>query len=254
MSNQRIKVGIAVLLLSVTVGKPVSANNPLTNIASEVTQVLNFGQLVLQYARQVDQFRNQVQRLDHMIDQARNFNAEAFLANPMGLVNQVRDITRQGQSIGYAVANVEQVITQRYKGYDEFVLANYDRATFVDDYANWTKTTQDSIGGALRAAGVLMESVADEEVIMQQLQARVTNADTRQQALQVASEVNLINGRQLGKLRELMAANMQVQSAFFQAQSSEEAARAAGRQKYFNPDPADQALPPNDDGRAWTFP
>lgn len=254
MFGKYLKAIAGTLLLTLIIGQPVKANSPLTNVATEVTQLLNWGQLTLQYLQQVDQFRNQVNRLDHMIEQAQNFNAEAILQNPMGVINQVRDITRQGQSIGYAVANVQEVIAQRYKGYEEFIQDNYDRETFVGDYVEWASTTQDSISSALQSAGVLMESMADEEVIMQQLEARVTNAATRQQALQVASEVNLINGRQLGKLREIIAANMQVQSAFFQAQSSTDSARTAAKEKFYNPDEGVQTLPNNDNARAWTFP
>ena len=139
----------------------------------------------------------------------------------------------------------------RYKNFDDFLNDNYDDITFAADIADWSTSTQDSIIGALKSAGVNLESLDDEQLIMDQLHAKLGNDRGREQALELSNEIATMQVKQMQSLRTMIGTQMQITSAYYEQQNAIDTAIRAKEMEYYYPaDPADRIAdtPTGDEG------
>lgn len=136
-------------------------------------------------------------------------------------ISQLDDITRQGQSISYAMQNVDAQFKHYYPDYSQQQNAtNYSQA-----YQSWNMTTMTTFTNSLRAIGSNTESVQKEAQLMQQLKAQSQSAQGRTQVLQTANEMSAENIRQLESLKHLIAAQSNAQTAYMAQQVSQSSFR-----------------------------
>jgi len=117
--------------------------------STEITQLVNMGVLVLDKIKQAQQL---IEQIDQTRMKVRNLEKSilAPVYQAKQVIDGVRDTVREGQAIAYSVANLDQVIKDRYKNFDEFLDVNYTEFEFQDDVRDWAQATQDSISNALR--------------------------------------------------------------------------------------------------------
>src|SRR5260370_8239458 len=84
--------------------------------ATEVTQLLNHAQLVLQYIRQGTQLANELNMYADMLKNTRMLSAHAFGAI-MNDVNALAAIVQGGQALAYSLGNLDQRFRQTYPRY-----------------------------------------------------------------------------------------------------------------------------------------
>lgn len=160
-------------------------------------------------------------------------------------MDDVRDTVRNGLGLAYSLQNLDQVFLDRYKDFDDF-MQGYNQIDFSQDIRTWTETTEDSIKNALEAAGIQMESLEEEELIMDQLYAKAATTRGRDQVLALSNEIASMNVRQMQSLRQLFATDMQIKGAYFQQQialiKSTEAASAEFYQPTLTPETWDPVL------------
>ena len=199
--------------------------------ATEVTQLLNHAQLVLQYVRQGQQLANELNMYADMIKNSRMLSAHSFGAI-MNDVNALAGIVQGGQALAYSLANLDQRFRQTYPGY------GYNAGTYYTQYQNWSQTSLDTTLGTLRAAGLQGQQLQNEQAIVASLRSSLESTDGRLEAMQALGDISEQQVEQMMKLRELMMADMSSKQAYQAAMVQQQAASQAATQRFFTYSPA----------------
>ena len=186
---------------------PVNLIQNTISASNSVTSLMN----------QVRGIRNQLQAYKQNIA-----NLGSFHYQDIGnAISRLDGITRQGQSISYAMQNVDGKFRQYYPDYS----GRQNATNYTQAYQNWNKTTMTTFSNSLRAIGSNTESVQKEDQLMQQLKAQSQNAQGRKQIMQAANEMSAENIRQLESLKHLIAAQSNAQTAYMAQQVSKNSFR-----------------------------
>jgi P-type conjugative transfer protein TrbJ len=135
--------GFTVFLLTLQTSRPASAGA----FSTEVTQLLNHGQLVMQDLRQAKQLEQAVQQTTDMIKNSKSGPGQIFGPITSDL-NALASIVQGGQSLAYSLANLDSQFRSRFPGY------GYPGTAYFTQYQNWSQTSLDTTLGALRADGL----------------------------------------------------------------------------------------------------
>jgi type IV secretion system protein TrbJ len=213
------------LMLALLVDNPVPSQAGGV-FATELTQLLNHGQLVLQYIRQGQQLSEQIHQTLDMVRNSRMLTAQMFgpIASDM---NQLASIVQGGMGLAYSMANLDATFRSRYRGYA------YNSNAYFTDYRNWSQTTLDTIRGTLRAAGLQNAQLQNEQTVLAGLRSMSQGAQGRMEALQVMDQISEQQVEQLMKLRELMLADLQSKQAYEATEVQEKAAINAAVEQFF---------------------
>ncbi len=182
--------------------------DPVNLIQNTISAINSISLLVNQVRGIKSQIENYRQNLRHL---------GSFHYQDIGnVISQLDNITRQGQSISYAMQNVDSKFKQYYPDYSE----QQDTTNYQQAYQGWNKTTMTTFSNSLRAIGSNTESVRKEDQLMQQLKAQSQSAQGRTQVMQTANEMAVENIRQLESLKHLIAAQSNAQTAYMASQVS----------------------------------
>ena len=206
--------------------------------ATEVTQLLNHAQLVLQYIRQGAQLANELNMYADMLKNTRALSAHTFGAI-MNDVNALAAIVQGGQALAYSLGNLDQRFRQTYPGY------GYNSGAYYTQYRNWSQTSLDTTLGTLRAAGLQGQQLQSEQAIVASLRSSLAGTDGRLEALHALGDISEQQVEQMMKLRELMMADMSSKQAYQAAMIQQQAATAAATERFFT------FTPSNKDGRGY---
>src|SRR5260370_2084912 len=144
--------------------------------ATEVTQLLNHAQLILQYIRQGTQLANELNMYADMLKNTRMLPAHTFGAI-MNDVNALAAIVQGGQALAYSLGNLDQRFRQTYPGY------GYNAGGYYTQYRNWSQTSLDTTLGTLRAAGMQGQQLQGEQAILASLINSIAWTDGRLDAM-----------------------------------------------------------------------
>src|SRR5215469_15155989 len=76
------------------------------NLATETTQLFNYGELVAQYIRQGEQLSQEIQQLEEMVRNGKALPSQVF-GNVLNDLNQLGTIVQGGFALAYSMANVD---------------------------------------------------------------------------------------------------------------------------------------------------
>jgi P-type conjugative transfer protein TrbJ len=215
---------IIVVLLALAVQNPPQVEAGA--FATEVTQLLNHAQLVMQYIRQGEQLANELNMYADMIKNSRMLSAHTF-GDIMNDVNALAGIVQGGRALAYSLGNLDQLFRQTYPGY------GYNAGTYYIQYRNWSQTSLDTTLGTLRAAGLQGQQLQSEQAVLNSLKASLQGTDGRLAAIQALGDISEQQVQQLMKLRELMMADMSSKQAYQAAMIQQQAASEAAAQRFF---------------------
>src|SRR5690242_639273 len=199
--------------------------------ATEVTQLLNHAQLILQYIRQGAQLANELNMYADMLKNTRMLSAHTFGAI-MNDVNALAAIVQGGQALAYSLGNLDQRFRQTYPGY------GYNAGAYYGQYRNWSQTSLDTTLGTLRAAGLQSQQLQSEQAVLNSLKSSLQGTDGRLEALHALGDISEQQVEQLMKLRQLMMADMSSKQACQAAMVQQQAASEAAAQRFFTYAPA----------------
>jgi type IV secretion system protein TrbJ len=217
-------IGAAVLILHFSPAATAQFNFGLG--ASEVTQLLNHGELVNQYLRQGEQLAEALKQTADMVRNSQLVTVQAY-GPIMEDLNHLSQIVQGGRALAYSMANLDAAYREQFRGYA------YNAKAYYSDYQNWSQTSLDTTRSAMRAAGLQNEQLQSEQTIVAALRAMSETTDGRMQALQVANQIAEQQVEQLMKLRALMLVDLQSKQAFQAVQIQREAAAAAAAEAFF---------------------
>src|ERR1051326_811368 len=221
----RSSLTIGLTLLILTVQSPTRA--AAGAFATEVTQVLNHGQLLMQYLRQAKQLEQAIQQTADMVKNSRTVPGQVF--GPIASdLNALASIVQGGQSLAYSMANRDSLFKARFPGY------TYNGTAYFVQYHNWSQTSLDTTLGALRAAGLQGQQLQSEQSVLSSLRSMSESTDGRLEALQVMGQISEQQVQQLMKLRELMLADMSSKQTYQAGVIQKQAASEAATERFFN--------------------
>lgn len=194
--------------------------------ATEVTQMLNHGQLVMSYIRQGEQLRQEILQYADMVRNSQILAAQVF-GPIMADLNALAAIVQNGMALAYSLANLDAQFRARFRGY------GYKAHAYYTDYRTWSQTSLDTTLGTLRAAGLQGQQLQSEQAVLSALRAMAQGSNGRMQALQVANQIAEQQVQQLMKLRELMLADLSSKQAFQAAVIQKEASTEAAAERFF---------------------
>ncbi len=216
------------LFLAVSVQMP--HQRVRAGVATEVTQILNHGELVMQYIRQGQQLTEAIKQYADMIRNVKNLPTQIF--GPIQAdVSNLASVVQGGMALAYSMAGLDAQFKAVYKGY-----AHTPNAYYLQ-YKDWAQTTLDTTLGALKAAGLQGNQLTSEQAVLDSLRTMAANSDGRMQALQVLGQISEQQVQQLMKLRELMLADLSSKQAYQAAVIQKEAAAEAATEKFFSSGP-----------------
>ncbi len=195
--------------------------------ATEATQLLNHGELVLQYLRQAEQLSQAVQQTADMLRNTKALPSQLF--GPIASdLNALASIVQGGQSLAYSLANLDSLFKARFPGY------GYPGTGYFTQYRSWSQTSLDTTLGALRAAGLQGQQLQTEQSVLNSLRSMSQSSDGRLEALQVMGQISEQQVQQLMKLRELMMADMSSKQSYQAAVIQKQAVSEAATERFFN--------------------
>lgn len=212
-----------------------------TGGSTEVTQILNNIELVRQYEelytqtkRLNDQLKAQNTMVSDMQRQGKTVSGQQWGTASEDL-RQLSSTVISGQALAYSLSNVDAKFRETYKGYDAYSKQKQGSSqTYSAQYAQWSRTNNDTITSAMSAANLQQKQFASEAQTMAEIQRMGSSAQGRMEAIQVGNMIAAQEVGQLQKLRALMAAQMQMQASFMSREADEKDLQKAEGQKYFD--------------------
>lgn len=182
-----------------------------TGGATEVTQLLNNGQLIQIASQSYQQIQQLAQQLQYMQSQLQNLVTapQQIWGQAQSDLTQLTQLVSQGQALGYALGNIDQAFASKYPGYRSTVGTNFSQAA-----QDWVRTSLDSFHSAILDAGMQSQQFATEHSAMVTIQSMSAGAPGALQAIQAGNMIANAQVSQLQKLRQLMMAQMQAQEAY----------------------------------------
>ena len=95
---------------------PIHAGGFVVGFATEVTQILNHGQLLSQYIRQGQELQQALKQTEDMIQNSRLLTSQVF-GPIMNDINQLASIVQGGRALAYSMANLNAQFQSRFPGY-----------------------------------------------------------------------------------------------------------------------------------------
>jgi P-type conjugative transfer protein TrbJ len=216
---------IAVPLMAIAVSNTVHAQFGFG--ATEVTQLLNHGQLAMQYLRQAEQLTEAIRQTTDMVRNSKIVASQVF--GPISSdLRALESIVQSGQALSYSLANLDSVFKARFPGY------GYKGTGYFNQYRSWSQTSLDTTLGALRAAGLQGQQLQSEQSVLNSLRSMAQTTDGRLEALQVMGQISEQQVQQLMKLRELLMADMSSKQSYQAAVIQKQAASEAATERFFN--------------------
>jgi type IV secretion system protein TrbJ len=184
-------------------------------LATEWTQILNKVQMLQQYIRQGEELRQKILMVMDMAKHTAQIPAQVF--GPLAAdITFLHSVVQQGRALAYSMANLDTEFTNRFKN------VGYSPRGWTAKYQEWSRTTLDTVHGTMKAANLQGTQMMTEEGILSQLRQMSRTGDGRLKALQVGGQLAEQTIQQLVKLRQLILANVQANSAFQASQMAKE--------------------------------
>lgn len=199
-----------------TICVPAFAGGGVDGGATEVTQIMNNAELANQYAQQVQQYTTQLQQYQAQLQDLKLNPTSIMGSDLQKLVRGIGGVMGAGQSIGGTMAQIDGNFSKTFKS----PLAG----TFSENFKTWTTSSQDTLGAAMRAAGLHRDAYATDTAALAALYNKTQTSQGTVAAVQTLSEVNVMQVQQMQKLQDLVATQNVASSAYMAAQNSKEQA------------------------------
>lgn len=186
------------LVVALAVGSPAMADTVYcVNCGTEWTQLVNYAQLASQYAKQVEQYALQLQQYQAQLQNMRLNPASVMGPQVTSLINSVGSIMQSGKAIGGTMAQIDANFSNKFN--------NPLAGTFSENFKTWTSTSQDTLGAAMRAAGLHRDAYATDTAALQALYNKTQTSQGSVAALQTLGEITVMQVQQTQKLQDLIA-------------------------------------------------
>lgn len=206
------------LALSLTVPAPTFAGGGGFAGALEPTQLLNNAELIDVALSEAENLAYTIRQYEIMYENFKNL-PNHIKQQAMADLQHLAQIVSTGRAVSYNSGQIDEDYRREHRDFDYY--ANRDRGPggqrdhdfYSDRYQQWAETNHDSVRGALRAAGLQAQQFYDEDAALRAVENQMESAAGTRQLLQAGGSVAAMQVEQLQKLRQLVMAQMQLQTA-----------------------------------------
>lgn len=192
-----------------------------------------------QYAKELETAINTAKQLETQIKQYQDMMKQGLsLPNSMfgritGDLQRMQALYQQSKALSGNLSNFDQKFRQHYSDYDTYLQRNGQSADYMqDNYKRWSEEGFDAMRVAMQSSGQNVSAIDDEDAMLSQLVARSQNAQGRMQAIQAGNEIAAQQVQQTQKLRVMLNAQIQSQSAWYAQNIERQTLDDAFRQKF----------------------
>jgi len=233
----RIFMTVVLVWLAATI--PSYAGGGGVGFATEATQLLNNGELADLAAKEAEQLATTIKTYELLLKNIERLPEFQVRDARNALINLAK-IVAKGQAIAYSNSNIDAQYAAGYRdfGYYEQLqrrggIRPYD--TYQNMYRHWSEVTMDSIRGALNNAGLHAAQFDREASALRAIQTHFQGAIGRRALLQAGGEIAAFHAEQLLKLRDMTAAQIQLQTARAASEASRQSLVDADAQRVLRP-------------------
>lgn len=227
MNPRFLAVSTALILFVAPLQQPVQGAAILGNLATEITQIANKVQLLMQYIRQGQELATKLRMYEDMIKHTKELSFQVF-APIMDDIAQLHSVVQTGRALAYSMANIDSEFRNTFKGYE-----SWNPRQWYRDYRVWSDRSLDTTLGTLKAAGLQASKLSSEQAVLSQLRAMAQSSDGRLKAIQVSNQIAHEQVAQLMKLRELLLADLQSKQAYQAMMIQQESQKEASAERFF---------------------
>jgi P-type conjugative transfer protein TrbJ len=247
ISSLRKALVASVIAAGLTVSPSLTLASGAVTGATEMTQMLNNGELISLVGQSTEQINHQIRQITQLAEQIQNqlniyqnmLQNTAQLPNHIwgqveGDLSQLQNIVREGQGIAFSMGNADDLLKQRFKSYADLKTGLPNSDSFSSTYQTWSDTNRDTISSTLRAASLTAEQFETEEDTMGQLRSMSQSADGQMKALQVGHQIAAQQVAQMQKLRGIVSQQTTMMGTWLQGEQTDKDLAQARREKFFN--------------------
>ena len=205
--------------------------------ATERTQLLNLAELLdiaIKTKRTLNENIKQYEDMKLNTDWFSYYHKQRLL----GDIQRLSKIVKIGRAVAYSSARIDQTYRQAHQAdYAEMrgnkSARNYQ--VFADKYREWAQINHDSVKGALKAAGLQARQFYNDNELIKNIEHQIDNAEGRNRILKAAASLSGQEITQLGKLRQLLMSQIQIQAAQVGGQVDRQSEEDADFQRALRP-------------------
>lgn len=186
-------------------------------VASEFTQIMNNIQLVLQYYQQIQQYETQLQQYQTQLRHLEQNPSNAYDDRLKLLIDGVGSVMSAQNAIGGTMEKIDSEFSKKY--------GNEMMGSFSQKFKTWTRASNDTLGGALRAAGMHRDTYASDSQALKALFNQSQSSTGTVAAVQQLSALTSMQIQQSQKLGDLLAAQNIAANTWMASQVSKEQAQ-----------------------------
>ena len=185
--------------------------------ATEVTEILNNSELLMQSAQMYQQVQQTLQQVQMMQAQLKNLVTapQQLWGQAQQDLIQLTQLVNQTTAISYAAANVDQQFRQAFPGFSQ----SAGNTNFGAKYKDLMRKAMGGLNSALQTAGLNVKAFDSERNAIAQIQGISAGSEGSLQAVQAGNMIASQTVDQLQKLRQLLAAQTLAQSNFLGMQA-----------------------------------
>lgn len=232
-------------MCTVSIAPAAHASGAVTG-ATEMTQLLNNGELISLVGQSGSQIENQLTQITQLAEQIQNQlriyenmlqNTARLPANVWGQVEgdlkKLQSIVQQGQGISFSAGNADDLLRGRFKSYADLQTKLPGSQSYSSTYQAWSDTNRDTIGSTLAAANLTADQFNTEEDTMKELRSMSESADGQMKALQVGHQIATQQVAQMQKLRGLVSQQMTMMGTWLQSEQTDKDLAQKRREEFF---------------------
>lgn len=198
---------------------------------------------------QLEQIRQQIGIAQRQL-QAQVDNMRKLRNPPWRTINatlaQVNALAQQGQSLGYALANLDAQFRQTFPGWQL-------SGTMAADMRAQNERTLATLRGALDATGLTAQQFATSATNLQAMKSRMATITSAQQAAELNGAIGIQSAEELTLLRQQLAAMNSAQLVTLAQQINHELQAAAFQQAFDSAAQIRRLPPARRDISGWAF-
>ena len=185
--------------------------------ASEVTQVMNKVELIMQTKKIVDQVRQTKQTLQLLRNNFQRLNPASW-GEFTGALNLLADSVAHGERTAFALARADEDYERRFANATG---ARERPARFSHAYQGWWTKNRASVRAILAKVGMKASDFRNQQAGLRKLQSLSRSPGSRDQILQAANELAVTQSRQLQELQEIGMQQIALQGTTFTAEQEQ---------------------------------
>lgn len=239
---KRFRRTISLVLPVIILMKPVYAGGGgLGGGATEFTQLANNVELVDIALKDAENLVYTIKQYEIMYENIRNL-PNHIKQQALADLKRLADVVKTGRAIAYSSGQIDEDYRNRFKDYDYYREHDFRNAdgtvnheALSDQYQDWSETNHDSIRGALRAAGLQAQQFDREDSALKTIENQIETAAGEKQLLQAGASIAALQVEQMQKLRQLVMAQVQLQSVQAGSETDQKAQDNADFLKHIAP-------------------